>query len=139
MKTQVLLEDTTLRDGEQAPGVAFPAETKRRILDLLIAAGVRSIEIGIPAMGGDELAFVQSCVDRQSDAQLVVWHRGVAEEVQRSLDMGFRAVHIGLPTSQVHLDASGSSTVTIIGSKNAFERTTEGLAPPTDDLFGDEP
>jgi len=101
-----LLEDTTLRDGEQAPGVAFPAATKRRILDLLIAAGVRSIEIGIPAMGGDELAFVQSCVDRQSDAQLVVWHRGVAEEVQRSLDMGFRAVHIGLPTSQVHLDAS---------------------------------
>jgi homocitrate synthase NifV len=106
VKAQVLLEDTTLRDGEQAPGVAFPAATKRRILDLLIEAGVRSIEIGIPAMGGDELAFVQSCVDRQGDAQLVVWHRGVAEEVQRSLDMGFRAVHIGLPTSQVHLDVS---------------------------------
>ena len=106
MKTDILLEDTTLRDGEQAPGVAFPAETKRRILDLLIAAGVRSIEIGIPAMGGDELAFVESCVDRQGDAQLVVWHRGVAAEVERSLDMGFRAVHIGLPTSQVHLDTS---------------------------------
>jgi homocitrate synthase NifV len=102
----ILLEDTTLRDGEQTPGVAFPAETKRRILDLLISAGVKSIEIGIPAMGGDELAFVESCVDRQHEAQLVVWHRGVASEVKRSLDMGFRALHIGLPTSQIHLDAS---------------------------------
>jgi len=102
----IIFEDTTLRDGEQTPGVAFSADTKRQILDALIDIGVRWIEIGIPAMGGDELAFIKSVVDRQDEAHLVVWHRGVREDVESSLDLGFRAIHIGLPTSQVHLDSS---------------------------------
>ena len=106
MRDDIILEDTTLRDGEQTPGVAFSAPTKRRILDLLIDIGVRWVEIGIPAMGGQELDFIRSCADRQDEATLVVWHRGVREDVARSLDMGFRAVHIGLPTSRVHLEAS---------------------------------
>jgi homocitrate synthase NifV len=106
MRNDLILEDTTLRDGEQTPGVAFSKETKTRLLDALIRAGVPSVEIGIPAMGGEELAFVESCVERQDEARLVVWHRGVREDVQRTLDMGFRAVHIGLPTSKGHLKAS---------------------------------
>lgn len=106
MRDDIILEDTTLRDGEQTPGVAFSPATKRRILDMLIDVGVRWIEIGIPAMGGQELEFIRSCADRQDEANLVVWHRGVREDVTRSLDMGFRAVHIGLPTSRVHLEAS---------------------------------
>jgi homocitrate synthase NifV len=106
LRNDIILEDTTLRDGEQTPGVAFSAATKRRILDKMIEIGVGWIEIGIPAMGGQELDFIRSVVDRQDDARLVVWHRGVREDVARSLDMGFRSVHIGLPTSQVHLAAS---------------------------------
>ncbi|WP_438484873.1 homocitrate synthase/isopropylmalate synthase family protein [Streptomyces sp. S186] len=106
IRNDLVLEDTTLRDGEQTPGVAFSKETKTRILDTLIAAGVQSVEIGIPAMGGEELDFIRSCVDRQDEARLVVWHRGVREDVERSLDMGFNSVHIGLPTSAGHLKAS---------------------------------
>lgn len=106
MRQDLVLEDTTLRDGEQTPGVAFSASTKTWILDQLIAAGVRWIEIGIPAMGGEELDFVRSVVDRQDEARLVVWHRGIREDVEGSLDLGFRNVHIGLPTSNVHLAAS---------------------------------
>jgi homocitrate synthase NifV len=106
MRDDVILEDTTLRDGEQTPGVAFPAETKTRILDALIDAGIRWIEVGIPAIGGDELRFVHSVVDRQDEARLVAWHRGIAEELKSSLDLGFRTVHIGLPTSALHLSSS---------------------------------
>ncbi|MFF4183029.1 hypothetical protein ACFYZ9_07555 [Streptomyces sp. NPDC001691] len=106
IRDDLILEDTTLRDGEQTPGVAFSKETKTKILDALIAAGVTSVEIGIPAMGGEELDFIKSCVDRQDEARLVVWHRGVREDVERSIDMGFKAVHIGLPTSAGHLKAS---------------------------------
>ena len=102
----IIIEDTTLRDGEQTPGVAFPAAMKLQMLDALLDTGVRWVEIGIPAMGGDELAFIISVVDRQDEAHLVVWHRGVREDVEASLDLGFRAIHIGLPTSQVHLDLS---------------------------------
>ncbi|KPI17191.1 (R)-citramalate synthase [Actinobacteria bacterium OK074] len=106
IRNDIVLEDTTLRDGEQTPGVAFSKETKTRILDALIAAGVTSVEIGIPAMGGEELDFIKTCVDRQDEARLVVWHRGVREDVESSLDLGFSAVHIGLPTSKGHLKAS---------------------------------
>ncbi|MGA5821183.1 homocitrate synthase/isopropylmalate synthase family protein [Kitasatospora sp. NPDC094028] len=106
MRNDLVLEDTTLRDGEQTPGVAFSKETKTAILNALIEAGVTSIEIGIPAMGGEELDFIKSVVDRQDEARLVVWHRGVREDVERSLDLGFTSVHVGLPTSAGHLKAS---------------------------------
>jgi isopropylmalate/homocitrate/citramalate synthase len=106
VRQDLIVEDTTLRDGEQAPGVAFDAVVKRRILDALLEAGVRWIEIGIPAMGGEETRFIAETADRQDEAYLVVWNRGVRADVEQSLRLGFRHVHIGLPTSDLHLDVS---------------------------------
>lgn len=107
MRSDIILEDTTLRDGEQAPGVAFDKETKSRILDALLAAGVRWVEVGIPAMGGEEVEFLKDAVHRQDEeTTLVAWNRGVRADVEFSLDLGYRAVHIGLPASKVHLDKS---------------------------------
>lgn len=110
MRTDIVIEDTTLRDGEQAPGVAFGRSEKVRILDALIAAGIRSVEIGIPAMGGEEFVAIEAMLDRKADARLVAWNRGVRADVKQSLDMGFEAVHIGVPTSNIHLaDSVGKS------------------------------
>ena len=106
MRSDIILEDTTLRDGEQAPGVAFSKDTKERILDMLLLAGVRWVEVGIPAMGGEELEFLKAAAKRQDEATLVVWNRGVRADVEASLDLGYRAIHIGLPASKVHLDKS---------------------------------
>jgi homocitrate synthase NifV len=106
LRTDLILEDTTLRDGEQAPGVAFSVETKLAVHDQLVAAGVRWIEAGIPAMGGDEVRALQAMLARGTADRLVAWNRGVREDVELSLRLGFRAVHIGLPTSSIHLDHS---------------------------------
>lgn len=103
---QFILEDTTLRDGEQAPGVAFSKENKIAIHDALVAAGVRWIEVGIPAMGGSELEALKEILSRGSLATLVAWNRGVKEDVEQSIQLGFKAVHIGLPTSNIHLNNS---------------------------------
>jgi homocitrate synthase NifV len=108
IRSQIIMEDTTLRDGEQAPGVAFNVQQKLAILDHLIKAGVRWVEVGIPAMGGDELAALEAMLERQDEAHLVAWNRGRAEDVQFSLSLGFRHVHIGLPTSDIHLKESVS-------------------------------
>src|SRR5215468_4354326 len=78
----LILEDTTLRDGEQAPGVAFSKEIKTRILDKLINIGVTSIEVGIPAMGDEELDFIRSVVEREGGARLVVGKRGIRGGVE---------------------------------------------------------
>jgi isopropylmalate/homocitrate/citramalate synthase len=106
LRGDIVLEDTTLRDGEQTPGVALSVDQKTAVLHSLLDMGVSSIEVGIPAMGGEELDFLRSAVDLQGPARLVAWNRGVREDVQQSLDLGYRAVHIGLPTSSVHLDRS---------------------------------
>ena len=102
----IILEDTTLRDGEQSPGVAFSLAIKMNILTLLIDAGVRWIEAGIPVMGGSELACLSQMLERKNEANLIAWNRGVLEDVKQSIDLGFDYIHIGLPASDIHLKAS---------------------------------
>lgn len=106
MRNDIVYEDTTLRDGEQSPGVAFGRDTKIAIFTALRALGVRWMEVGIPAMGGSELAVIRELLERGSDLMLIGWNRGKLDDVVQSLDLGFRAIHIGLPASDVHLKHS---------------------------------
>lgn len=106
IRHDIVLEDTTLRDGEQAPGVAFSKTTKLKIFDKLIAAGVKWVEPGIPAMGGEELDALHAMLERKAEVKLIGWNRGIMEDVAATVQMGFDAVHIGLPTSSVHLKGS---------------------------------
>ena len=102
----IILEDTTLRDGEQTPGIAFSIDQKLAIFDALLKIGVKYIEPGIPTMGGDEVTALKAMLERKDEALLVGWNRGVREDIEASLSLGFRTIHIGLPTSKMHLEKS---------------------------------
>ena len=55
----VIIEDTTLREGEQAPGVALSYDDKLSIVNALDSINVPMIEVGIACMGGQEKAFIE--------------------------------------------------------------------------------
>ncbi|WP_083861782.1 hypothetical protein [Halomonas sp. KM-1] len=117
MRHDIVLEDTTLRDGEQAPGVAFRKEIKIKIFNALIDAGVKWIEPGIPAMKGEEVSTIQEMLERKNEVNLIGWNRGIKEDICYSLDLGFNAIHIGLPTSDKHLKGSvGKSAEWLVGT-----------------------
>ncbi|WP_299085519.1 hypothetical protein [uncultured Ruegeria sp.] len=106
MHANIILEDTTLRDGEQAPGVALSAEKKLKVFDALLGAGAKWLEAGIAAMGGEEVKALHQMLERKDEATIVGWNRGVRSDLETTLGLGFRAIHIGLPTSSVHLKHS---------------------------------
>jgi homocitrate synthase NifV len=102
--TQVWLDDTTLRDGEQTAGVVFANSEKVRIAQLLAEIGVPQIEVGIPAMGGDELEAIKEIVALDLPTSILAWNRAVASDIEASLKTGVQAVAISISASDIHIE-----------------------------------
>lgn len=102
--SQIKIDDTTLRDGEQTAGVVFSNHEKIRIAQLLDQVGVAQIEAGIPAMGGDEKAVIKEIASLGLRASVLGWNRAVISDIQHSIDCGVDAVAISIATSDIHID-----------------------------------
>ena len=99
MVNGVIIDDTTLRDGEQTAGVVFSRREKIAIARMLDSIGVQEIECGIPAMGDDERAGIKALVNLGLNARLITWNRALVPEIEASISCGVQAVDISLSVS----------------------------------------
>jgi 2-isopropylmalate synthase len=95
-----------LRDGNQALIDPMDSTRKRRMFDLLVRMGVKEIEVGFPASGGTDFAFVRELIEDDAipeDVRIAVLTPARTELIERT----FAALE-GAPSALVHLYTSTS-------------------------------
>lgn len=102
-KREVMLVDTTLRDGEQTAGVVFSNKEKVRIAQMLDSLGVHQLEVGIPVMGGAEKDVIREIAGLGLDASIMAWNRANISDIKESLDCGVDSLAISISTSDIHI------------------------------------
>lgn len=99
----VFIDDTTLRDGEQTAGVVFTNEEKVHIARMLDEIGVHEIEVGVPAMGGNEMEAIKAIIASGLRARIITWNRPAIADIESSLNCGTQAVALSISVSDIHI------------------------------------
>jgi homocitrate synthase NifV len=103
VKQRKYLLDSTLRDGEQAPGLCFSARQKLKIAALLDSCGVHQIEAGVPAASKQEKEIIAHIIENRKNALISTWARLVPSDIKHAIDVQPDIIHISVPVSHFHI------------------------------------
>lgn len=103
LKTDVIIDDTTLRDGIQMPGLATGPKEATKIAQLLNEIGVERIEL-FHYQEPDKKA-AKLIGDLKLDLRVAGWCRAVKEDIDSAVECGFKEVGISHPVSEIHFKA----------------------------------
>lgn len=96
--------DTTLRDGEQTPGVSLLPDQKLKIAIKLSDIGVHVIEVGSAAASEGERQSIRIIADAGLPAEVCTYVRAVRQDIDYAADYGADSVHLVIPVSDLHIE-----------------------------------
>ncbi|CAG7657773.1 2-isopropylmalate synthase [Paenibacillus allorhizosphaerae] len=107
-KRKISIFDTTLRDGEQAPGASLTPEQKIVIARQLAKLGVDVIEPGFPISSPGDFRAVQQISREVAGVEICGFARAVKDDIDAAVratqDAERRRLHLFLSSSSIHLD-----------------------------------
>lgn len=101
---KIYIFDTTLRDGEQTPGVALTVDDKIQIAQKLNNLGVDKIEVGFPASSDGEIESARKIKAMDLESTLVGLARSLKSDIDAVIDSDLDYIHTFIGTSPLHRD-----------------------------------
>lgn len=101
--TRVRIFDTTLRDGEQSPGVSITPEQKLQIAIKLDRLGVDAIEAGFPIVSHGEVQAIRNIKKSGLNAEICGLARTLSSDIDLVIDCDLSYVHTFIATSDIHM------------------------------------
>ena len=95
--------DTTLRDGEQTPGVSLTVEDKIEIARQLSLLGVDAIEAGSPMSSDGEKKVVKEIAKAGLDTEICGLARATRSDIDAAIECDVDTIHLFIPTSPVQM------------------------------------
>lgn len=108
MTENVVIFDTTLRDGEQSPGATMNTAEKMRLAIQLEKLGIDVIEAGFPAASPGDFDAVRAIAARIRGSQIAALARTSKEDIDKAWgsvkDAAHPRIHTFIATSDIHLE-----------------------------------
>ncbi|MDH3780843.1 MAG: 2-isopropylmalate synthase [Nitrosopumilus sp.] len=101
---KVRIFDTTLRDGEQTPGISLSPDQKLAIAKKLDVLGVDAIEAGFPVISEGELKAVRMISSEGLSCEIAGLARANKKDIDAAVDGGLDYIHTFIATSDIHLE-----------------------------------
>ena len=97
------IHDSTLRDGEQTPGVVLTSKDKVKLAIALSEAGVDRIEAGMPVVSEDDAKAISEIKKMGLKAEILSFCRAKKEDIDKSVEIGVEHVCIETPAGEPRL------------------------------------
>ena len=108
MTENVVIFDTTLRDGEQSPGASMNTAEKMRLAIQLEKLGIDVIEAGFPAASPGDFEAVKAIAGRIRNSQIAALARASKEDIDKAWgavkEAAHPRIHTFIATSDIHLE-----------------------------------
>lgn len=101
--TKVRIFDTTLRDGEQTPGVSITPEQKVQIAIKLDELGIDAIEAGFPVVSHGESLAIKKITKQGLKAEICGLARAVKSDIDAAINCDLAYIHTFIATSDIHM------------------------------------